>query len=311
MPPDNRALSPLALGGTVFFPDPWGAGAADLLKVYEAAFEQGINHFDTASGYGDGASERLVAQFLTGKRERVFVASKAALDEMSAALMVGQVDESLRRLQTDVIDLYYIHWPRQGQDLRPLMEGLETARRQAKIKAIGVSNFSIQQMAQVAEVGHIDAHQLCYNLLWRFPEADIIPFCKQHGIAVVTYSSIAQGILTGKFPRQPPDEAADSRGRTVHFDSEVWPHVYDAVEQFKQIAAEIARPLTQLAIRWVLQQPVIHTAVVSARSPQQIEQNVKALHGDIPDSVFARLTAISDEAMKYIPDAGNVYRYYP
>src|SRR5258708_30048152 len=312
IPPDDRPLNPLALGGTVFVPDAYsGAHANDLLATMDAALRHGINHFDTAGGYGDGASETLIGQFLAGKRDQVFIASKAEIDEMSAAVTLEHVNASLARLQTDFIDLFYIHWPRKGRDMRPLMEGLETARQQGKIKAIGVSNFNVEQMQQLAEVGQINAHQFCYNLLWRFDEADVIPYCRAHGIAVVTYSSIAQGILAGKFPRQLNLKPGDSRGRTVHFDDAVWPHVYEAVEQFKQVAEKCNRSLVHLAIRWVLHQPDINSAVVSARNPQQLTENVEALYGEIPDSVFERLTAISDQAMTHIPNTGNVYRYYP
>ncbi len=312
IPPNKKLLGPLALGGTVFSPNQWSSEwAANALAVMESALQRGLNHFDTAGGYGDGTSERLVGQFIARRRDEVFVASKASVDEMSADVMLEHVDQSLARLQTDVIDLFYIHWPRKGRDLRPLMEGLEKARQQGKIVAIGVSNFNVEQMAQVAQVGRIDAHQICYNLLWRFDEADVIPYCRANHIAITTYSSIAQGILAGKFPRQPVFEPGDSRGRTVHFDTEVWPHVYEAVEQFKQVAVEANRSLLHLAIRWVLHQPDIHTAVVSARNPEQLAQIAAALDGEIPDSVFARLTEISDQVMQHIPNTGNVYRYYP
>jgi len=312
IPPDTRPLNPLALGGTVFVPDSYsGANGKELVATMEAALQHGITHFDTASDYGDGDSELLIGQLLKGRRDKVYLASKAATDDMSAILMLDMINKSLARLQTDVIDLYYIHWPRKGRDMRPLMEGLETARSQGKIKAIGVSNFSVEQMQQVAEVGRIDANQLCYNLLWRFDEADVIPYCLAHRIAVVTYSSIAQGILAGKFPRHLDLPPGDSRGRTVHFDEAVWPHVYEAVEQFKQVAQECNRSLLHLAIRWVLHRPGINCAVVSSRNPQQLTDNAEALNGEIPDSIIDRMTAISDEAMKYIPNTGNVYRYYP
>jgi myo-inositol catabolism protein IolS len=107
----------------------------------------------------------------------------------------------------------------------------------------------MEQMAQAAAVGKINAHQLSYSLLWRFAEADIIPCCRANETAVVTYSSIAQGILTGKSPRHPPFEPGDSRGRTVHFDTVLWPRVYEVIEQFKQIAHEADRSLTHLVIR--------------------------------------------------------------
>lgn len=310
MLPTTPHRRPLALGGTVFgdqSDEGWRA-------VMEAALTSGINHFDTASGYSNGRSEQLLGQFLTAapyRRATIFLASKASPHEMTAQAMLAQVEQSLARLQTAVIDLYYIHWPRQGKDLRPWMEGLEAARRQGKIRAIGVSNFSVEQMAQVATVGQIDAHQLCYNLFWRFAEQAVIPYCRQHQIAVTTYSSVAQGVLTGKFPRHPQLGADDKRPNTVLFDPAVWPHVYEGVEQLKRLAYESGRSLGHLALRWVLQQPGIDTAVVGARTPTQVQDNAQALIGDLPATLFAQMTVISDEVIRHIPDTGNQYRYYP
>ena len=213
--PAGKPTLPLALGGSIFAGNDWPYEVEqELLSTMAAALDQGMTHFDTASGYGNGRSEELIGQFLAGRRDAVFVASKSSVDAMDAALMLAEVEHSLARLRTDVIDLYYIHWPRRGNDLRPLMEGLERARAQGKIRAVGVSNFSVEQMEQVAQAGTIDAHQFCYNLLWRFAEADVLPYCREHGIAVVTYSSIAQGILTGKFPRHP----------AVKCQRPTWPH---------------------------------------------------------------------------------------
>lgn len=305
-------MPPLAVGGSVFGADGWEtAQRAELLAAMELALEHGIRHFDTATDYGDGASEQLLGQFLQGRRDQLFIASKAASDVMEAGRMLRMVEASLARLGTEVIDLYYIHWPRRDRDLRPLMEGLEQARAQGKIRAVGVSNFAVEQMEQVAEVGHIDAHQLGYNLLWRQAEEEIIPYCRRHAIAVVTYSSLAQGILTGKYARQPQFGPGDSRPNTVHFDPQVWPSVYAGMEEIKQLAAEIGRPPAHLAIRWVLQQPGIHTAVAGAKNRAQMEANIAALAGAIPPWVFDRLTAISDRIHAVLPPAGNVYRYDP
>jgi aryl-alcohol dehydrogenase-like predicted oxidoreductase len=148
-------------------------------------------------------------------------------------------------------------------------------------------------------------------LLWRFAEQEIMPYCREHGIAVVTYSSIAQGVLTGKFPRQPKFEPGDQRAGTVHFDDAVWPHVYEAVEKLKSLAQEVERPLTHLAIRWVLHQEGVNTALVGARRPEQVARNVEALTGEIPARIFKQMTEISNDVIKHIPDTGNVYRYYP
>jgi aryl-alcohol dehydrogenase-like predicted oxidoreductase len=311
IPPVEKRLNPLALGGSLFGVDPWGKQRAELLAMLETALQNGLNHFDTASDYGDGQSEQLLGQFLKGRREQVFLASKANLDEMNADLMLEQVNQSLARLQTEVIDLYYIHWPRQGKDLRPLMEGLERARQQGKIRAIGVSNFSVEQMEQVAQVGRINAHQLGYNLFWRVAEREVIPYCREHQIAVVTYSSIAQGILTGKFTRQLRFDPGDQRTDIIFFEEAVWPHIYAGVEQLITLAQEIDRPLIHLAIRWVLQQKDVHTAVVGARHPQQVEDNIAALTGDIPAGIFEQMTEISDAVIQHIPDIGNMYRHYP
>ena len=115
----------------------------------------------------------------------------------------GGVQASRERLGRDCIDLFYIHWPRRGMDPAPMMEALEDARARGWIRFIGVSNFSVQQMRDASRAGRIDAHQLCYNLLWRFPEEDVIPWCRENRIVLVSYSSLAQGLLSGAMPREP------------------------------------------------------------------------------------------------------------
>ena len=129
---------------------------------------------------------------------------------------LAEVEGSLDRLGVDFVDLYYIHWPRTGWDMRPSMEGLERARAEGKIGAVGVSNFSVAEMEQVAEVGTIDAHQLGYNLIWRYAEEDVIPWCRAHGVKVVVYSTMAHGILTGKFGRDPGLREGDQRHALGH-----------------------------------------------------------------------------------------------
>jgi aryl-alcohol dehydrogenase-like predicted oxidoreductase len=310
--PVAKQHSALGLGCWVFGGAQWGGQEdADSFSAMQAALDLGITHFDTAVGYGGGRSETLLGEFLKGRREEVFLATKFFPAEQTAEYVFGQLDASLVRLQTDHVDLYYIHWPITGKDLRPVMEALEQARAQGKIGAIGVSNFSVEQMAHVSEVGHIDAHQLCYNLFWRFPERDIIPWCAQNGTAVVTYSSIAQGILTGKFPREPKFKEGDDRGGNVLFKPENWPFVYEGVEKLKALSAECGRSLTHLAIRWVIEQAGITSELVGARDAKQMTDNAAALDGDIAADVFAKMTAISDEVMSHIPDVGNMFGFYP
>jgi myo-inositol catabolism protein IolS len=313
--PGEKSHAPLGFGGWSFGPNQWtGQEDANLLSAMQSAVDNGITHFDTASDYGDGYSERLIGRFIAAnasQRDRLFIASKFTSDDLTARSMLNAVDASLARLQTDVIDLYYIHWPRTGKDLRPWMEGLETARQQGKIRAIGVSNFSVAQMEQIAEVGRIDAHQLLYNLLWRFNERDLIPYCREHGIAIVTYSSIAHGILAGRYPRDLEMPPGDQRRTILMFRDDVWPGVYEAVEAFKAVAERTGRTLIHLAIRWLLHERGVSAVLVGARDVRQAAYNVQALEGEIPDHIFDELTAISDRVIPLIPDVGNPYNYYP
>lgn len=310
--PVVKAHGVLGLGCWSFGGAQWGGqDDEDSLAAMEAGLRCGMSHFDTAQGYGRGRSERVVGQFLQGRRDEIFLATKGNCADRDPGEMLEFVESSLERLGTDAIDLYYIHWPRKGRDLRPAMEGLEAARQEGKIRAIGVSNFSVEQMEQISDVGRIDAHQLCYNLFWRYPEREIIPFCAANGIAVVTYSSIAQGILTGKFPRQCSFPDGDSRAGMLLFDKDVWPHVHEGVERLKELAGQADRPLTHLAIRWVASRPNVTSVLVGARNADQVRQNAEAMAGDIPADIFDRMTEISDDVMKYVPDVGNIFRYYP
>lgn len=305
----------LGLGGSFYGLDHgYRQAEANFLAVMEVALENGITHFDSASGYGNGYSERLIGRFIaadSSRRDRIFLASKFSSDEISAQAMIDAIDASRARLQTDLIDLYYIHWPRSGKDLRPLMDGLETARQQGKIRTIGVSNFSVAQMEQLSESGRIDAHQLGYNLLWRFDEQDIVPYCVAHGISVVVYSALAHGILVGKYPRQLEFVPDDQRWTILLFRKDVWPKVYEAIEEFKRLAARAGRLPSHLALRWLLRQPGVTSVLASAKNAGQALENAQALAGEIPDSVLDEITALSDRVIQHIPDEGNPFGYHP
>ncbi len=305
----------LGMGGSFYGLDHRNAqGEADILAAMEVALENGITHFDTATGYGDGYSERLIGRFMaadSSRRDRIFLASKFASDDMSAAKTIEAIDASRSRLQTDMIDLYYIHWPRTDKDLRPLMEGLETARQQGKIRAVGVSNFSVAQMQQIAEVGQIDAHQLCYNLLWRYAEKDIIPYCIDHHIAVVVYSALAHGILAGKYPRQLEFVPDDQRWSILLFRQDLWPQIFESVESLKALAARENRPLVHLALQWILHQSGVTSVLVSAKNMKQALANIEAVKSEIPAHVLDELTALSDRIAWQIPDEGNPFGYHP
>jgi aryl-alcohol dehydrogenase-like predicted oxidoreductase len=278
------------------------------IAIIRAARGLGIRHFDTAQSYGDGHAEKVVGQALWPSEE-LFIASKRHAGDKETT--IRGVEQSLALLRRTWIDLFYIHWPRQGFDLRPMMEGLEQLRSRGLIRQIGVSNFSVADMEQVAQAGRVDAHQICYNLLWRYPERDVIPYCRKHGIALVTYSTIAQGLLSDK-PRGPGSFAAgDARARTVYYLPEVWPHVQESVKAMQEVARRCRLPLSALAIRWVLGRPGVASVLVGARSLAQLQSNVEAASAPIEPSLEKELSALSEEAMRHLPDVGNIFLYYP
>lgn len=308
----SEAHNVLSLGCWAFGGSGWnGQEDADSLSAMEKAFEKGLTHFDTAMAYGGGRSEKLVGEFIKGKREQLYIATKGNTSEGKAEPIINSLDKSLGNLGVDCIDLYYIHWPNKDFDMRPVVEGLEKERAKGKFKQLGVSNFSVEQMKQAMEVGTIDAHQLCYSLVWRFDEGDIIPFCIENNIDLVTYSSLGQGILTGKFPKDPKFEGDDVRQGTTLFKEDVWPHIYEGVEEMKVVAEEAGRPLADLAIQWVAKQAGVASVLVGARNADQVERNAVAMDGEIAAEYLDKLTDISNRTIEKIPDSGNIFQYYP
>ncbi len=288
----------------------WGSQLdSDSIDALKTAFELGITHFDTAQAYGKGHSEELIGKSLHKVRSEIFIASKMMYsppDNVEKLLM-----QSLQRLKTDYIDLFYIHWPKRNVSLSAMMEKLVELKEKGIIRAIGVSNFSIDQMREVMKIGQIDAHQMCYNLLWRLPEREMISFCKQNDISVISYGTIGQGILTGKFQLKTTFAPDDHRKNTVLFGKDIWQDVYNAVQQFKEVALTINRPLIDCAIQWVIQREGIRTVLVGARNSNQVRQNAAAIKDQIDNNALDKLTEISDRVIKLIPEEGNIFRWYP
>jgi len=303
----------LALGCWSFGGAQWaGQEDADSRAAMGAALEHGVTHFDTATDYGGGRSEKVVGEFARGRRDRLYLASKFNCSkEPTPEQAVAAVDKSLERLGTEFIDLYYLHWPKSGIDIRPAIEGLDRARGQGKIGAVGVSNFSVDQLESVGAVARIDALQICYNLFWRFADRDVLPYCRDQGIDVVTYSSLAQGVLTGKFPENPEFDEGDVRNHTVHFEDAVWPHVYAGVERLRPIAEAADRPIAHLAIQWAAAQPGVSSVLVGARNAEQMTRNAQAMANPVGEDVLAAVSAVGDDVMQHVPDVGNMFRYYP
>ena len=278
------------------------------VEVITTAYERGVRHFDTARGYGDGVSESIVAQALAGRNDAEVATKSRALgyDETLEA-----IDDSRRRLGRDRIDLLYVHWPRKGFDIRPMMEALESARAAGRIAAVGVSNFGVADLERAQETARIDVHQIGYSLLWRFAESDVIGYCRRHSIRIYSYSSLAQGLLTGKVPATPDFPDGDPRPTTVFYDADVWPHVYAAVIRMKERAQMERIDLHQAALRWLIDSAGVSRVLVGARTTEQLESTLSSFRVELDASLLVDLQTISDEVHRYLPESGNIFRYYP
>lgn len=284
-----------------------------ILLIHKA-LELGLNHLDTAQDYGNGHSEKVIGEALSLRKElrdTVFIATKAhqvPTSEEAEAL----VKRSLDRLKLDKVQLFYIHWPHSGMDLRPMMEGLEKARSKGKIDFIGVSNFSVEQMETASQAGKIDYHQLGYNLLWRFPEKEILPWCREQGVKTIAYSPIAQGLLSDRgcdLDRWSPE---DPRRNTVYYRPEVWIWLKPLVQEMQNISLKAGCSLSELALGWVLQSPFMDGAVSGAGSLEQLESHKRTLDRiQEHPGALEKLQELSDEAWKKMPDEGNIFQYHP
>jgi myo-inositol catabolism protein IolS len=304
------ALARFGLGCWPIGGDEWGIqDDAQSIAAIRKAMELGVTHFDTAQAYGRGHGEEILGNALPNDRSHLFIATKllfTAKEKIETALLY-----SLKRLRCKTIDLVYIHWPEKGADIAGMMEGLENVRRKGIIRYIGVSNFSVSAMEEVMKAGVIDVYQLGYSLLWRKGEREIIPFCGKNGIRIITYGSLAEGILTGKFGKAVLFAKNDHRRNTLLFDQMIWPLVYDTIEEMKTVAGEAGVSLTACAIQWLLRMNGVTAILFGARNPEQVAQNSAAVKEFVPGKVLDSLTQISDRLLERLPDEENVFRWYP
>ncbi len=301
--------SRLGLGCWVFGNDNyWGRqNHNDSVKTLQAAIRGGIKHFDTARAYGNGRSEQITGQQLKKIRKDVLIATK------STWLPPGSVEKylniSLSRLCTDYIDIFYIHWPKSGFDFRPMMDVLEKLRSVGKIKKIGLSNFSIEDMELIRGSGNIDYYQTGYSLLWRFPEKRIIPYCSKRKIKIVSYSSLAQGLLTDKFNIDMGFPSEDPRRNLVFFYKDSYKQVKFFLNSYKVLAEAEESSMAQLSLMWILDQPWIDTVLVGARTREQLEENITAESIKPNRKVMQKLTELSDELYNNLPYRENIFNH--
>jgi aryl-alcohol dehydrogenase-like predicted oxidoreductase len=256
--------------------------------VLDAAIDSGITLLDTADRYGNTKSEAYIGEVLDGRRDRVVLATKFGMDlgdgwdggpRGSGAYIRHAVDESLRRLQTDVIDLYWYHRPDGVTPIGETLEALDALVRAGKVRAIGVSNFSAVQLRQAdalaSERGltRFTALQNEYSLLSREPEEELLPLCEELDIAFIPYYPLASGLLTGKYRRDeaPPEDARLSGREQIATDAQ-----WEVVEALSEFALERGVPLSHVAIGALLAQPAVASVIAGATRPEQVRANAEA-----------------------------------
>ncbi len=252
------------------------------ISAIHAALDGGINWIDTAAVYGLGHSEEVVARALRSysgpkpyvftKCERNWTADREIIKVLKAESIRKECEDSLRRLQVDVIDLYQIHWPEPEEDIEEGWTELVRLKEQGKIRWIGVSNFNVEQMKRIAAIAPITSLQPPYSMLRREIENEIAPYVVEHGIGVLAYSPMGSGMLTGTMTRQRVESlpADDWRTRSPHFQEPRLTRNLQVAERVAQIADRVGRTPAEIAIAWVLKNPAVTAAIVGIRSPEQV-----------------------------------------
>lgn len=300
------SLGTWAIGGWMW----GGTDEREAIRTIHKALDLGINVIDTAPVYGFGESEEIVGKAIAeaGKRDQTILATKVALDwqdgqvfrNASKARILKELDDSLRRLQTDYIDIYQVHWPDAKVPAEETAETLNQLLQAGKIRAIGVSNYSPAQMDEFRQYAPIHTVQPPYNLFEREIEQDVLPYAQEQGLTSLFYGSLCRGLLSGRMTVNSQFEGDDLRNNDPKFQLQRLPQYLAAVEELSQwVQAAYGKGIIQLSVRWLLDQPGSSIALWGARKPGQLDavQEVEGWHLSAADYVV-----INDIIQKHIKE---------
>jgi aryl-alcohol dehydrogenase-like predicted oxidoreductase len=285
--------------------DYWGEQAeSQSVAAVHAAMDRGVNFFDTAEGYGAGASEAVLGKALEGRRKDAVIASKVSGGHLAPQDVAEACERSLEQLRTDHIDLYQIHWASRKVPLAETLGALERLREAGKVRAIGVSNFGPGDMDDLAVAGRGESNQLPYSLLWRAIEFEILTKCVEQEVSVLSYSSLMQGLLAGRFEKV--EDVPPHRTRTRHFKSanhELARHgesgceaeTFAAIGRIRDIAERAGHSMADVSIAWLLAQEGVTSVIAGMRTPEQAERNARAADVELAPEVVAELTSATEE----------------
>ncbi|UBF25850.1 aldo/keto reductase [Kovacikia minuta CCNUW1] len=259
----------------------------DSIAAIQRALELGINWIDTAAIYGLGHSEEVVAQALKGRSDRPYIFTKCSLiwddkGEMGHSLKADsirrEVEDSLRRLQVETIDLYQIHWPNPDAEIEEGWTTLSKLKAEGKVRYIGVSNFNVAQLKRAEAIAPVTSLQPPYSLIKRDVEAEILPYCQERNIGVIVYAPMQSGLLTGAMTAERAANLSDTdwRKRNSEFQEPRLSRNLNLVELLKQIGEQHGRSPGEVAIAWTLRHPAVTAAIVGGRNAHQVEGTIGA-----------------------------------
>jgi myo-inositol catabolism protein IolS len=307
-------ITPIIMGTWQAGKSMWaGIDDAETTKAIRTAFDAGITTFDTAEEYGKGHSERIVGKALHDVRDRVIYATKVSPNHLTYDQVMGALHRSLKNLQTDYVDLYQIHWPSGSWSseyvpIEQTLRAMNDLKEQGKIRAIGVSNFSLSQLKEAAAYARIDSLQPPYSLFWRHAEKELMPYCANNNITILAYSPMAQGILTGKFGPHHLFPKGDHRSRNKLLLPENSRYVQKALRELRPLAQRKGISLAQLALAWVIAQPGT-CAIAGARKSEQVLQNIQAASFRLSTADLTEMDSIGRMVTDHLNDNPVLWKF--
>ena len=282
----------------------------DFIKAINRALEIGINSFDTAEAYGFGASEKSLAKALGSRRKDAVITTKFGVGypdapnyrDSTRKRVMESIEKSLKALNTDYVDVYLIHWPDRNVPFEEPMRALDDLVKQGKVRAVGLSNFKLNEIEACMKTRRVDVVQYCWNMFDRRMQKEIFPYCRENKIGVMAYGSLAYGMLTGTLSEEKTFEKNDWRSKRGQLGNiNLFQHLFGpdhflknlrAVEELKGVAKRYGKTLPQLALNWTLSNPVISTALVGCRNPGEVDDNAGSLGWKISDADMKEIDAI-------------------
>ena len=297
-------ITPIVLGTWPMSGIKWaGINDRDCVATIQRAIDLGVNMIDTAYMYGKhGEAETRVGMAIKGRRDRVLIATKGGLEfigdsderriDCSRKRLMEHIDESLRRMGIDHIDLYQVHMFDDATPIEETARAMSDLLEQGKIRAIGLSNWSVEQMAAFAKIAPLHCVQPIYNMLNRDAESAELPFCRDRAIAAIVYRSLERGLLTDKIKPASAFPEDDSRRTKPDWQGEEFDRTLAMVRKLQAIALRLGKTTAQLVLNWTIHQPGVTAAICGAKRPDQVDENITAADWKLSDDDMARVTEI-------------------